>query len=312
MSRALMRAVAFAAVAASIPTSNAFAHCFVGNRFFPATLNVDDPCVADEASLPTVAAFPNGDDPSAHEVDISGEISKRITETFGVSLGETWIHLKQPGGETAQGFANLGTSFKFQFLTDPDREFVMSAAVDVDWGNTGSKAIGAESFTTLTPKLFAGKGFGFLPEELKYLKPFAITGQVGYSVPTVSSTTEDAVTSLNPRLLVWGGSLQYSMPYLKSAVEDMGLPDFVNRLIPLVESNLQTQTDNFNGNERTTGSINPGVIYVADKFQLSGEAIIPVNRTSGAGVGGMGQLHLYLDDIFPDTYGQPLFASSQH
>jgi hypothetical protein len=117
--------------------------------------------------------------------------------------------------------------------------------------------------------------------------------------------------SPNPRSLVWGGSIQYSMPYLKSAVVDAGLPDFVNRLIPLVEWSLQTQTDNFDGEERTTGTINPGLIYVGDKFQLSGEAIIPVNRESGDGVGGMGQLHLYLDDIFPDTYGQPLFASSQ-
>ncbi len=308
MSRALVRAVAFAAVTASLPTTHAFAHCFVGNRFFPATLNVDDPCVADELSLPTVAAFRNGDDPSAHEVDISGELSKRITETFGISLEEAWVHLKQPGGPTAQGFDNLGTSFKFQFLTDPSREFVMSASVDVDWGNTGSKAIDAESFTTLTPTLFAGKGFGFLPDDLKYLKPIAITGQVGYSVPT-ESVTEG---TLNPRSLVWGGSIQYSMPYLKSAVEDKGLPDFVNRLIPLVEWSLQTQTDNFNGEKRTTGTINPGLIYVGDKFQLSGEAIIPVNRESGDGVGGMGQLHLYLDDIFPNTYGQPLFAASEH
>ena len=43
------------------------------------------------------------------------------------------------------------------------------------------------------------------------------------------------------------------------------------------EWNLQTQTDNFNGEERTTGTINPGIIYVADKFQLGVEAIIPVN-----------------------------------
>jgi hypothetical protein len=310
MSRANVRAIAFVAITASMPVSNAFSHCFVGNRFFPATLIVDDPCVADELSLPTVSAFRNGDDPSAHEVDISAEISKRITETFGISVSDTWIHLRGPGGETSQGFDNLGTSFKFQFLTDPSREFVMSASLDVDWGGTGSAAIGAESFTTLTPTLFAGKGFGFLPEELKYLKPLAIAAQVGYSVPTESSTTEEGITTLNPQSLVWGGSLQYSMPYLKSVVEDRGLPDFVNRLIPLVEFSLSTQTDNFDGGERTTGTINPGVIYVGDKFQLAGEAIIPVNRASGDGVGGIGQLHLYLDDIFPNTYGQPLFSAS--
>src|SRR5260370_30762518 len=66
----------------SLPAS---AHCIIGNRFFPATVNVDDPCVADELSLPTIAGFKNGDDPSAQELDISGEYSKTITPNFGVS-----------------------------------------------------------------------------------------------------------------------------------------------------------------------------------------------------------------------------------
>jgi hypothetical protein len=316
MSGTNLRAVAIATVAACIPITDAFAHCFVGNRFFPATLNVDDPCVADEASLPTVAAFRTGDDPSSRELDVSVEFSKRITETFGVSLGETWIHLKNPDGSTAQGFDNLATAFKYQFLTNPLHEFVMSASVDIDWGHTGSKAIDAEPFTTLTPTLFLGKGFGFLPEDLRLMRPFAVTAQVGYSLPTQSSTSAiDADTGLlttnqNPQNLVWGGSIQYSMPYLKSAVLDAGLPDFVNRLIPIVEWSLQTQTDNFDGSKRTTGTINPGLIYVADSYQLSVEAIIPVNRASGDDVGVMGQLHLYLDDIFPTTYGQPLITSA--
>jgi hypothetical protein len=38
--------------------SDALAHCFVGARFFPATLAIDDPCVADEMSLPATAASP--------------------------------------------------------------------------------------------------------------------------------------------------------------------------------------------------------------------------------------------------------------
>ena len=100
------------------------------------------------------------------------------------------------------------------------------------------------------------------------------------------------------------------MPYLKSSVQDLGLPAFLNRMVPLVEWNLATQVSNFDGGERTTGTINPGVIYVADKYQLGVEAIIPVNRASGDGVGVIGQLHLYLDDIFPNSLGKPLFAAA--
>lgn len=238
-----------------------------------------------------------------------------LSENFGVSLGETWVHLNEPRVGTHAGFDNLETSFKYQFVSDARGELAMSASLDVDWGGTGSSSIGAESFTTLTPTLFIGQGFGFLPDSMKYFKPFAVTAQLGYSIPTESSTTEiDADTGLltttpNPRFFNWGGSLQYSLPYLKSSVQDLGLPAFVNRLVPLVEWNLSTQVSDLDGGERTTGTVNPGVIYVADKYQVGVEAIVPVNRASGDGVGVIGQLHLYLDDIFPNSVGRPLFGA---
>jgi hypothetical protein len=52
------------------------------------------------------------------------------------------------------------------------------------------------------------------------------------------------------------------------------------------------------------------VIWVGSYFQVGFEAQIPVNRMSGSSVGFLGQLHLYLDDIFPTTIGQPLLGSS--
>src|SRR6516165_10039928 len=96
------------------------AHCEVGNRIFTATITFDDPCVQDELALPTIAAFKNGDDPSAEELAISGDYSKTITENLGVSLGERWINLKAPGTRSQDGFANLGTAFKYQFIRDAE------------------------------------------------------------------------------------------------------------------------------------------------------------------------------------------------
>lgn len=114
--------------------SNASAHCFVGARFFPATLAIDDPCVADEMSLPTVAWSKTGDIPPASEVDISVEISKRITETFGVSIGETWSQLQQPGNPTRAGFGDLETTLQYQLLKDDAHELALLAGLIVDWG----------------------------------------------------------------------------------------------------------------------------------------------------------------------------------
>ena len=39
-------------------------------------------------------------------------------------------------------------------------------------------------------------------------------------------------------------------------------------------------------------------------------SLFPVNRASGTGVGFLGQLHLYLDDMFPTTIGRLLLGGS--
>ena len=49
---------------ALVPLSEGAAHEIVGNRFFPATLTIDDPGVNDELAFPTVSKFKTGDDPS--------------------------------------------------------------------------------------------------------------------------------------------------------------------------------------------------------------------------------------------------------
>jgi hypothetical protein len=114
-----------------------------------------------------------------------------------------------------------------------------------------------------------------------------------------------------PQVLVYGGTLQYSMPYLKSEVKDLGLPDLINHLIPIVEAQFTTPVANNLGNSFvTTGTINPGVIWVGSYFQIGAEAVLPVNHASGTGVGVLAQLHLYLDDMFPTTIGRPLLGGS--
>ena len=48
MFKSLAGTAALAAVTVVLSNAGALAHCFVGGRFFPATLGIDDPCVADE------------------------------------------------------------------------------------------------------------------------------------------------------------------------------------------------------------------------------------------------------------------------
>jgi hypothetical protein len=288
--------------------SNAFAHCFVGPRFFPATLATDDPCVADEMSLPTVSWSKTGDIPPATQWGVSGDISKRIAPDFGISIGEHWSQIQQPGNPTVAGFDNLETTFQYQLLKDGSHELAMLMGLIVDWGGTGATWIGT-SYSVLTPTFSFGQGFGQLPDTIGWARPLAVTGQIGYQIPTTSFIVSDG--TFVPQVLVYGASLQYSMPYLKSEVKDLQLPDLFNHLIPIVEAQLATPVaNNFGNSFVTTGTINPGVIWVGSYFQVGLEAVIPVNAASGTGVGFLGQLHLYLDDIFPTTYGQPLIGGT--
>src|SRR5262249_38560288 len=154
------RAFAVALIFTALSAEEAFAHCFAGARFFPATLATDDPCVADELSLPTVGWSKTGDFPSATEWDISVDLAKRITEDFGVSIGSTWSHIRAPGGPTMAGFGNLETAFQYQLLKDPSHELALLLGLVVEWGGTGAVNSGlADPWSTLTPTFYFGKGF---------------------------------------------------------------------------------------------------------------------------------------------------------
>lgn len=301
----------------------ASAHELVGNRFFPATLAIDDPGVNDELSVPTVSAFRTGDEPPSRRRDFSAEFSKRITESFAISVGTTYSQLGLPGPPgSAHGFQNLETTFKYRVYRNIEHEFVLSAGLNVEWGGTGSGEVGADPFNTYTPTLYFGKGLGDLPDSMSWLRPFAITGQVGYAVParraseiaSIDPDTGLASTDLeiHPDVLLWGGTIQYSLPYLKASVIDLGLPDFINHLVPIVEANFATPVSHVvTSGTGTLGTVNPGVIYVGRFYQVALEAILPINARSGHGVGIIGQLHFYLDDIAPDWIGRPIFASHQ-
>ena len=324
MSIRLWRAGLSGFAIALVPLTESGAHEIVGNRFFPATLGIDDPGVNDELSLPTVSSFKTGDDPSFRQRDISAEFSKRITEAFAISFGSTFSSFRPPGGLTgigASGFQNLETTFKYRVFKDPEHEFVMSVGLSVEWGGTGAQSVGADPFNTYTPTLWFGKGFGDLPDTMSWIRPVAVTGQIGYAIPGRRSTNTFGIdpdsgdptvdTEFHPRVLNWGGTVQYSMPYLKSAVYDLGLPDFINRFIPLVEATFQTPVSNtFTSGTLTTGTINPGFLWVGNTFQFGIEALIPINRQSGTNVGVIAQLHFYLDDIDPRGIGRPIFGNA--
>ena len=295
-----------------------FAHGLAGKRFFPSTIAIEDPFVSDELTLPNITHIKrraSGDEPATRETSFSGEYSKRITPNFGLSLEGTLVHVDPDHGEVLDGFENLEVGLKYQAFTSAAHEAIVSLGLSWEVGGTGRRAIGAESFDVVTPAVFFGKGFGDLPDSLSALKPLALTGVAGLAIPTRSKTRTVKVegdeveveVEKHPNVVTWGFAIEYSLPYLTSYVRDYGLPDFVRRLIPLVEFEMQTPIDRGQSG-RTTGTVNPGIIWAGKFFQVGVEAVVPINERTGKNVGIRGMLHFFLDDLFPNSIGRPLFG----
>jgi hypothetical protein len=278
--------------------SPAFAHAVCGDRIFPATLSIDDPGVGDELALPTLTYLPqNGD--GSQEFDAEFSWTKTILPGLGLSFsdGGSWL---RPGG---YGWESLDTELKYNFLCIPEHEFMASVGADIVWGRTGTGS-SYTPFNTYSPVLDVGKGFGDLPAALNILRPFAITAEVSTSIPGEARTDG----SPNATTLNYGFTLQYSLPFYNSHVGEIDNA-FFKRLIPLTEVNFSTPISNYGpGSQVTTGSVQPGAIYMADTWQFALEAVVPINSASGRGVGVVGELHFFFDDIFPDSLGKPIFA----
>jgi hypothetical protein len=269
---------------------------WVGDRFFPSTLATVVPTAADFLNTPYIARLPaTAATPSIREVDIPTTFSKLITPNLGVTFTETFRILEQANTPTRTGFDNFVLGAQYHLYVNSQHEFIFTIGGTAAIGGTGESNV-ATSFSTLTPTVYIGKGFGDLPDSMAWLRPVAITTQVGVALPTRSS---------NPNTVQWGFALEYSL--LTTSHGGRGGSRFAEGWVPLVEFALQTPSDGPSAG-KTTGTVNPGVIWVGQYFQFAAEAIVPINGPSGRDVGVRAQAHLYFSAIFPNTIGKPIFS----
>lgn len=306
--RRSLRSLALGMAIVIVVPAAGWAHGVAGKRFFPATVTVEDPFVSDEASF--VVSHIKG--PEGRETELEAEISKRLSPNFAIGFGGSYRIIKPSGGHgdeqseggiheestgTAYGFSNPQISLRYQFIKDPVHEVASTFALNITPGGVGAKRVGALSGTTLTPAIQIGKGFGDLPDWADWLKPFAVTGSLGFNfLLSDRGETEDAENSL-----AWGVTLMYSIPYLQSFVKDVGIPWPFSRLFPIVEFNGETLVTGHQSGE-TTAFANPGLIWAGKYIQFAVEAQIPLNDISGRNVGILGMVHFFLDNISPDIF----------
>ena len=183
-------------------------------------------------------------------------------------------------------------------------EVMISAGLGWGIGSSGAQGVSANNPDTLQCGIFFGKGFGDLPESLSWLRPFAVTGAVTLQHPMVGSATnfgtDPGTGQLGPMLsravdtLHWGFTIQYSTYYLTGRYTPGKLPNNepLHQFIPLVEFAFDTPRG-----EKTAATMNPGLAYVADTWQIAAEAIVPLNSEGGRTIGVRAHLFLFLDDL---------------
>jgi len=289
-------------------SGSAWAHGFVGERFFPTTLAIEDPFAQDELTfnLNHIKEPAEGNEPAALSTELEAEFAKRITPTFALSLGSAYVHRDPDGEPVKDGFGNLEIAGKWQFFTSATHETVLSVGFGADVGDTGDTDAEANDFTTLSPSFFFGKGFGDLPDTVRYLRPLAVTGLLTGNFPTRVKTVNGNDVIRHATTLDWGVAILYDLHYLQTRVQDIGLSTPFNHIVPVIELAFNSCL-NRDCDGKTTGNINPGFVWFGKHLQLGLEAQLPVNDRTGNNIGLRFQVHFFTDDLLPNSLGKPLF-----
>jgi hypothetical protein len=286
-------------IGAVVGGGSAGATGIAGDRLFPSTLTIEDTQNDDEVALPTVALLHrggNGETPAGRDLGVAAEVSRLLTPDLALGFGTGW-HRIDAGPSRRTGWNNADIEVKYRTLVNEPHEFLLSLAVDYAIGGTGAHRVGAEPFDTAQPIVSFGKGFGDLPHDLDWLRPVAIAGAAGLGLPT----------GAGPKLLHYGVTLEYSLLYRDRHISPLGGPEWLGSLIPLVELAVESPVGRGYGS-RTTATAAPGIAWIGEGCQVTAEALLPLNRRTGRGVGAIAQLHLFIDELLPSVFGRPLFG----
>jgi hypothetical protein len=305
-----VRGSAVALLIAGLALLPAPAHAFVaaGDRIFPGTLILPQIAPTDEAYIQGANPF-SGTTPvplNQRRTDAIWFFGKTLTERLGIRFRDVYTRLDRAGQSSAYGWQTLTANAQYEALLDPQHEFLFSVGVDRQFGGTGAGRVQRRGFRDVgatTPSIYFGKGLGDL--DIGYLRPLAISGTFGYLI---------ADKSPRPDVATAGFAIEYSIPYLQSKVRAFDLPDPIRGLTPITEFFLTTPAGEAHFQPRigavsNTALIAPGLIYTGEGWQFGMEAMIPMTRATGRGVGVTAQFHIWLDYFFADSIGRPVFSS---
>lgn len=290
------------------------AHGIAGNRLFAGTLVFDDPAVGDEFAAGASQDFHPYLDNNVRDRAASVAFARVLTPTLSAGI-DTGVARRNWGSVSQTGRAPTALMVKTALYRDNLHETLVAASLVYGIGHSGSQAVGANLPNTLSPGFFIGKGFGDTTDEHSWLRPFAIAGALVAELPLQRATTNltyqpasnqfTPVRTENVPILHYGLAIEYSPYYRTSRFKPGELPEEepLRQLVPLIEFGFDAPRG-----QATRGTANPGIAYVGNSWQLAAEAIVPLNKAAGNGIGARIHLLLFLDDLVPSVFGKPLLV----
>jgi hypothetical protein len=240
-------------VAMLASVASAQAHGIAGNRYFPGTLTFDDPAVADELFIPVYSMLehPTREDGKATDDSFSITFQRLLTPTLAIGGDTTWVVRSRDRFSTREGFTATHLTTKGLLYENDPHETLISGSLTAGIGGLGSKGVGSGGPYTIQPGITFGKGFGDLPDHLKWLRPFAIAGAIAPEFP-INGRTRTLVFEPNigrsqygyvhnEDIVHWGFALEFSTLYLTNRFNG-GPPkkEPLNQLVPLIEFPVDT------------------------------------------------------------------------
>ncbi|MGO9056577.1 MAG: hypothetical protein ACLQU2_04215 [Candidatus Binataceae bacterium] len=298
----------------------------VGNRNFFEPLIVQDPNPSNEIDLlPQWIRFAHGE---VYALPFS--LEKQLSANFSVQVGSSWgdpscdqgflcdgivperrgrvqsRHSRRRRSRVTTtervltGFSDLEILTKYAFFASDKHETRLALGTDL-FLPAGNPTAGGNTHTHLGPIFMFAKGFGDIPNHgfAKYLRPFAIQGDVEYLYKTGGTLADDTIVD-------W--DISYSLQYLNDYVCNLNLQPQVRNLIPFAEFTYeQVVRARYAGTPPDLAML-PGVAYMTDTWQVSLATALALNHATvefdHAAVITM--LSITLDKIFPDA-GRTLF-----
>jgi len=287
--------------------SSAPAHGIVGKRLFIEPLVTEDASPKNELDLPVWEVIQT---PGGHTIAFNYSVEKKLMPRFSVSFDNSIVSFTPNGQNSVVGFGNIGFGAKFAVYRNAAHEFILSSAFRVE-APTGNPRVGADSFTTLTPELLYGKGFGDLPANriLKWLRPLALQGDFTLDFP-IKGGSKSAPGKVPHADMV----VEYSLPYLNAFVRHANagysleegnirkghsLRAIAGNLFPFTEFNFSWVQSSAGNGLRPQGFIRPGVVYIGHYFEVGAAAEFPSNQFTGRSAGAIGIFDLFISDVFP-------------